>query len=249
MKRYDRFFEDFKLIFVNNAALMSHVHKIRYEIFCKELGRKENGPEKIEEDEFDTYSFHYLLQHKPSRQYAGTMRMVLPPSNNPDLLTPIEKYCLNAVDPNIINISKLPRGSFAEVSRLAVPKIFRNHTNNQKQIYTTSTNSNFGSTASNQYESPHASIGLYLTAAALFVLNQLDYIFIMIEPKLAHLLTHVGLHFEQMGEVVEYHGQRAPYYITPERLKKHLKPELKSLYYLITQQINNDLHRNHAYQR
>lgn len=246
MKKYDSLLEDFRLVFVNNDALMSHVHRIRYEIFCKELELEESNPKNVEKDEFDIYSFHYLLQHKRSNQFAGTMRMVLPPNNAPKLLTPLEKYCLNAVDPDIIDISKLPRGSFAEVSRLAIPKIFRKRAENQGKPYIISENSDLGAATSERRQFHHIAIGLYLTAAALFLLNRLDYIFIMIEPKFVPSLARVGLHFEQMGEVIEYHGQRAPFYITPESLNKYLKPELKPLYYLIIKQVGDDLRHHHT---
>ncbi|MEH6358922.1 MAG: PEP-CTERM/exosortase system-associated acyltransferase [Pseudomonadales bacterium] len=241
MSKYDSLLEDFQLVFVNNDSLMSHVHKIRYEIFCKELELEESNPKNVEQDEFDAYSFHYLLQHKRSNQYAGTMRMVLPPCHLPELLTPLEKYCLNAVDLNIIDISKLARGSFAEVSRLAVPKLFRKRAEDRGKPDITKA----GVTTPNRRQCPHIAIGLYLTAAALFLLNQLDYVFIMIEPKFVHSLARVGLQFEQMGEVVDYHGQRAPFFITPERLKKHLNPELKPLYSQIMKQVRDDLRLHH----
>jgi len=245
MSKYDSLLEDFRLIFVNNDALMSHVHKIRYEIFCKELELEESNPKNVEKDEFDTYSFHYLLQHKRSNQYAGTMRMVLPSRNSPNQLTPLEKHCLNAVDPNIIDITKLQQGSFAEVSRLAVPKFFRKRAEDQDKPSTVRANGNLVATIPDRRQCPHISVGLYLTAAALFLLHPLDYIFIMIEPKFAHSLARVGLQFEPMGRVIDYHGQRAPFFITPERLKKHLIPELKPLCSMIMKQVSDDLHHNH----
>jgi len=245
MNKYDSLLEDFRLVFVNCDALMSHVHKIRYEIFCKELELEESNPKNVEKDEFDTYSFHYLLQHKLSNQYAGTMRMVLPPGNKPELLTPIEKYCSEAIDRDIMDISKLPRGSFAEVSRLAVPRIFRKRADDQGKPYLVKGKASLGVTIPDRRQCPHIAVGLYLTAAALFLLNPLDYIFIMIEPNFVHSLARIGLQFEQMGKAIDYHGQRAPFFITPERLKKHLNPELKPLYAKIMKQVRADLRLNH----
>ena len=172
------------------------------------------------------------------------MRMVLPSSNSPDQLTPLEKHCLNAVDPNIIDIKKLQRGSFAEVSRLAVPKIFRKRAEDQDKPNIIKKNGSLLAKTPDRRQCPHIAVGLYLTAAALFLLNPLDYIFIMIEPKFAHSLARVGLQFEQMGKVVDYHGQRAPFFITPKGLKKHLIPELRTLYSIIMKQVRNDL-RHH----
>ena len=93
----------------------------------------------------------------------------------------------------------------------------------------------------NRRHFPHIAIGLYLATASLFVLKNLDYIFVMIEPRLARSLKRAGLHFEQMGGVIEYHGQRAPFFITPEMLNDHLKPDLKKLYLQVIQQVKKEL--------
>lgn len=236
----------FCLTFAHNAQLMAQVHKIRYDVFCTELGLEKGCPVGAEKDEFDAYSYHYLLQHKATGKYAGTVRMVLPPNGRPDLLLPIEKYCLDSIDPSIIDISKLPRGSFAEVSRLAVPKDFRKRAGEEGKPYIVSVDGDQITKTSERRHFPHISIGLYLAAASLFELNRLDYIFVMVEPRLTRSLKRVGLHFEQMGEVIEYHGLRAPFYITPEMLNKHLKPDLKKLYNGIIEQVSNDL-KKHEY--
>ena len=37
-------------------------------------------------------------------------------------------------------------------------------------------------------------------------------------------MKFIGIKFEQIGPVVEYHGKRAPYYINKSLLKKSLRP-------------------------
>jgi len=248
MKKPDCFIKYFQPVFANSNALKSQVHQIRYEVYCTELEFENGCPTNVEKDEFDAYSFHYLLQHKASNKFAGTMRMVLPPSGRPELLTPLEKYCLNAVNPSIIDITKLPRGSFAEVSRLAVPKLFRrrsgdfcNPKGSHDKFHVFGRKGNIVIKVPERRQSPNIATGLYLIAASLFVLKRLDYIFIMIDPKLAHSLTRVGLHFEQMGDAIEYHGLRAPFFITPEILNKYLSPELRPLQNQIMEQVSYDL--------
>lgn len=240
------FIKYFQLFYANTPELMAQVHKIRYDVFCSELGLEKGCPKDIEADEFDSHSYHYLLQHRPSQKYAGTIRIVLPPSDHPELITPIEKYCLDAVDQNIIDISQLPRGSFAEVSRLAVPADFRKRAGEAGKPYIVGSTQQNASEQNGRSNFPHIAIGLYLAAASLFTLKDLKYIFVMVEPRLARSMRRIGLHFEQMGDVIEYHGKRAPFYITPELLSEHLSPEVNNLYEHIKGEVRKGLSQNHC---
>jgi len=238
------FIKYFRLVYANTPDLIAQVHKIRYDVFCTELELEDNCPEDVEEDEFDTHAYHYLLQHRPSNTYAGTIRVVLPPSDHPELITPIEKFCFDAVDPSIIDIASLPRGSFAEVSRLAVPSNFRKRTGEAGKPYIVN-NTQIGSSANGRSNFPHIAIGLYLAAASLFTIKDLKYIFVMVEPRLARSMRRIGIRFEQMGDVIEYHGQRAPFYITPELLREHLSPEVDKLYQHIKSEVRKGLCLEH----
>jgi len=240
------FIKYFKLIYANSAELMSEVHKIRYDVFCTELELEKGCPPDVEADDFDPYSYHYLLQHRASKKFAGTIRMVLPPADRPELKTPIEKFCFDAIDLSILDITKLPRGSFAEVSRLAVPASFRKRAGESGKPYIIRNEKKADPSSDNRSNFPHIAIGLYLAAASLFTLKQLNYIFVMVEPRLARSLKRVGLYFEQMGAVIDYHGQRAPFYITPQMLDEHLKPNLKTLYQYIKDQVRKDLIYEHT---
>jgi hypothetical protein len=42
-------------------------------------------------------------------------------------------------------------------------------------------------------------------------------------------LRFVGIPFQQVGPVVEYHGQRAPYYISRKLLMEGLSPGFKKM--------------------
>ena len=51
----------------------------------------------------------------------------------------------------------------------------------------------------------------------------------MVEPRLARSMRFVGLPFEQIGPVIDYHGKRAPFYIQPQSVEENLKPDFKAL--------------------
>lgn len=251
MEKPSCFINYFQPVIASDRALKFQVYRIRYDVYCAELALEDTRADRIEVDEFDAYSLHYLLQHKATNQYAGTVRMVLPPKDRPELLIPLEKYCLDAVDPRILDIKKLPRGSFAEVSRLAVNKIFRRRKGDfgalkarHHRVMRGRKSENTVVNVTDRRESPNIAVGLYLIAAALFKLKRLDYIFIMIDPKLVGSLKRAGLYFEQMGDVVDYHGLRAPFFITPDNLAKFLKPEYWALQRNILEQVREDLEMN-----
>ena len=51
----------------------------------------------------------------------------------------------------------------------------------------------------------------------------------------------VGVKFKQIGPVVDYHGQRAPFYISGEALRKNLKPTFVKMFANIEKKVLEDL--------
>jgi hypothetical protein len=51
-------------------------------------------------------------------------------------------------------------------------------------------------------------------------------------------MKFVGIKFVQIGEPIEYHGLRAPYYINPEIFLENLSSGFKSLF----KEIQKDIH-------
>ena len=63
----------------------------------------------------------------------------------------------------------------------------------------------------------------------------------MTEPKIARSMGLVGIRFIQLGEPVDYHGLRAPYYINKDILFKYMSKGLKKLYLHIERDIAKSL--------
>jgi N-acyl amino acid synthase of PEP-CTERM/exosortase system len=61
----------------------------------------------------------------------------------------------------------------------------------------------------------------------------------MMEPRLARSMRFVGIQFEQIGPVVDYHGKRAPYYINPHLMMENLTPGFKIMLRDIRQSLNH----------
>ena len=67
------------------------------------------------------------------------------------------------------------------------------------------------------------------------------HVYVMMEPRLARSMKFVGIHFIQLGEAIDYHGLRAPYYINSTIFMENLSPGFKCLYKEISRDISKHL--------
>lgn len=235
----DNFRQYFEIKFAASTALREESFKIRHSVYCEELGwepLRENG---METDECDDYSFALLLVHKRTGQYAGTARLVIPPAQNPSCQLPFEQHCLSSVRADLIDLSKFERGSFSEISRLAVPEAFRrrlgekntpyviNEINLDKDVFSEEERRNF----------PNIAIGLYLSVIALVQMCHHKAMFVVVEPRLKKRLERLGLAFEQIGDEMDYHGTRALFYLPEHKYISALNPEILQLFDMLKSQL------------
>uniref|UniRef100_A0A486XQU0 PEP-CTERM/exosortase system-associated acyltransferase n=1 Tax=Rheinheimera sp. BAL341 TaxID=1708203 RepID=A0A486XQU0_9GAMM len=235
-ENFDRYFE---IKFAGSTSLREESFRIRHAVYCDELGWepiRENG---METDECDDYAFALLLVHKRTGQYAGTARLVIPPPDNPQSKLPFEAHCMESVKTELIDLSKFRRGSFSEISRLAVPEAFRrrlgekntpyvvNEINLDKDVFSEEERRNF----------PNIAIGLYLSIIALTQMCHHIAMFVVVEPRLKKRLERLGLDFEQIGEEMDYHGTRALFYLPEHKFVSALNPEVLQLFEHLKQQL------------
>ncbi len=199
-----------------------HVFRIRHNVYCEELNFENIRDNGLETDEFDDFSQYCLIHHNSSNRFAGTVRLVTP-SNEGELL-PIEKYCLDSITNNELDPRKFDRNEVCEISRLAVPHEFRRRQMDQFAGAATGA-INTKTYSENELRCfPFIAIGLYFSAAALAMKQGIKHAYVMMEPRLARSMRFIGIKFEQIGPVIDYHGRRAPYYINQELLLKNLTP-------------------------
>ncbi|PKG92983.1 PEP-CTERM/exosortase system-associated acyltransferase [Paraglaciecola sp. MB-3u-78] len=215
--------------------LQEESFKIRHNVYCDELKFEDKRINCMEQDAFDKQSTHCLIQHLPTGNYAGTVRIVK--SNNDQELLPIEKYCSSSIDNEKVHPKNFPRHEICEISRLAVPAQFRKR---QTDRYAGSATGVINEQIYSERELrcfPFIAVGLYLSAASICLRQDINHCFVMMEPRLARSLRFVGIPFEKVGPVVEYHGQRAPYYISRNLLMTGLTPGFKKMLYNIDKKI------------
>lgn len=222
----------FDVLFANTPELLEQVHRIRYDVYCREFHyeREEDCPGGMERDEYDPYSLHLLIVHKASHVGAGCVRMVRPPLDQPDFLLPMEHHCGHTLNHADRHPQRVPRNGLAEISRLAVHTSFRRRLGESE--------SPFGALAQGLDERerrtfPLVSLALFAGATALLALSQRPHMFVMIEPRLARRLQSLGFPFVQAGEAMDYHGLRAAYHVTVEECLQSWGDVMLQMYHFI----------------
>lgn len=213
------------------------VFRIRYRVYCEEFKYESADRFKDNEeecDEFDEHSLHCLIRHR-SGMPAGCVRMVPTNVNQLEDLLPFEKYCKKSLDEAFISRLNLDRNTMCEISRLAVDGAFRRRSGEAL--------TRFGEVdamdCSQQEKRTFSLIAVagFLAATALTDLTGRTNVFAMMEPFLPRLMHRSGIEFAQAGRDINYHGIRAPYFITTQAALESMKLELKELYQIIKQQI------------
>jgi len=232
------FQEYFDVELATTPEQMAKVYRIRYRVYCEEFGYEEakSFPDGQESDEFDAHSVHCLVIHKLSGMPAACVRVV-----NVDDQTqmPMEKYCSNSLDDKLFGEKTANRKTICEFSRLAVDGAFRRRAGEQA--------SRFGEISSmdcTKRELRTFSIIAIATFVSAFAVS--DHIsrhnaFAMMEPFLPRLLKRSGVVVSRVGEDVDYHGMRAPYFITTQSAVDGMPPELRELYDTIHQKFSREL--------
>jgi N-acyl amino acid synthase of PEP-CTERM/exosortase system len=236
----EAFNQFFEVVPANTDALRDVVYRIRYQVYCHELHFENEAdfPDGREIDEFDAHSVHCLLRHRPSGEFAGCVRLVLNKSNDPEPQLPLEHHCGDSLDKSALDFSQLDRGTFAEISRLAIVGRFRRRPGETENPQGVSEES-ASMTPSERRVFPHIALGLYLAAAAMSIRLGLSMVVVMMEPRLARHMKFFGIHFIKAGDTIDYHGMRGPYYgLVKDNLHK-IKPEISELLSVISNQLED----------
>jgi N-acyl amino acid synthase of PEP-CTERM/exosortase system len=220
----------FQVIPADSATLRKEVYRIRYEVYCREFKyeRATDFPDGLEHDSFDVQrSHHCLLLHRETGLLAGCVRLV---TNDPaDLNAPLpfeQGGNVSLKNPDIAAMIE-QRSQIGEISRLAVPATFRRRKSDPGSPIGELSIPDFSRNERRCF--PHIPMGLYLAAAAIGLKMNLDGVFAMMELRLVRHLRRFGIVFEQAGDIIDYHGQRAVFYINRDGLFKHLQPEIRAL--------------------
>jgi len=230
-----------KYFFVELAhtpEMKQKVYNIRYHVYCKEFEYEpiECCPDEMEKDEFDDVSLHCLITHKATAIPAACVRLVPTGLQGQNLQLPFEKYCAESLDVELIKQLGLERHKECEISRLAVDGVFRKRSG---EALTRFGDVNLKFSKEEERTFLLIAVAAFLAATALTELSGRTNVFAMMEPFLPRLLKRSGIIFQRVGKDIDYHGIRAPYFITTQSALDNMRPELLELYQWIHQQIED----------
>ena len=201
--------------------------RIRHQVFCHELAIFDSNEDGLESDIYDNYAEHCLIQHEKSKNYAGTMRLICPNDTTQDL--PISKFAKDFITKQHLHPENFPPEQTLEISRIAIPRHFRRRKGENDIALATG---GFDLASYSEIEMrcfPLIAVGLYMASAAYSKISGRKHVYMMIEPKLARSLSHIGIHVERIGKNFEYAGTRAPCYINYDDFILKLKPSFKNM--------------------
>lgn len=212
--------------------------RIRHEVYAKELGWEPTNDAGLEQDEYDDHAFHLLLLHRRSGKYAGCVRLVTQPNSFPDHLLPFEAHCSSALRKEPIDVATLTRGSFGEISRLAVPSFFRRRPGEQNKPFSMGDfDPKHELTESELRAVPNIAIGLYLGSLALASILEHNYAFALMEPRLCKRLARLGILFDAISDEIEWRGTRVVYAIDINKLEENFDTKILEFYILVKNEL------------
>lgn len=228
----------------NSKKSIEASFSIRHTVYAEELKLEPENELKLETDEFDSHSIHCLIQHVGRERFAGTVRIIR--SSSADEPLPIEKFCEDSITNDGLHPRNFAREDIVEISRLAVPSEFRRR---QMDKFDGAATGGINEDTYSEKELrcfPFIAIGLYLTATAVLMQLNIHHCYVMVEPRLARSMRLIGLEFEQIGPVVDYHGKRAPFFINPMKVPVNLKAGFNLLLSQIMEDIAQERTFEHA---
>ena len=210
-ENFERFF---RVEIATGREIVEQTQYVRYRVYCEEFGFEpiEKCPGERERDEFDDRSIHCLITHLGSNAPAGCVRMVPTLAEQPASPLPFEKYCREGLDQALLEEMALDRSSICEISRLAVDRNFRRRSGEHQTRFG---NPTIDFCEEEKRTLPFIAVSAYLAATAITARTGRTNVFAMMEPFLPRLLRRAGIRFTRVGRDVDYHGLRAPYFITP----------------------------------
>jgi N-acyl amino acid synthase of PEP-CTERM/exosortase system len=202
---YDTYFEVRR---ADTSALLDEAYRLRYQVYCVEnafLDPNQRIPGQ-ESDDDDDRSVHTLLVHKRTGLAAGTARVVLPGRQPGTRLLQIQRVLSSE---HRRTFDRLPLERTGEISRFAVSKEFRRRGGEERYpdvAYAEPPATTWGE----RRLMPHITFGLVRGLLEICVEHGITIICAVMEPALIRLVGRMGLDFEPLGGIVEYHGWRQP---------------------------------------
>lgn len=200
--------------------------RIRFQVYCIDNGFEDpaNSPDGLERDGFDSHSVHSVLTHSATGNAIGTVRLVLPEEDGERRVLPMQRIA-GAIAAD--GAAPFPVWRTAEISRFSIVKSFRHHIPDQ----------GFEARLSSEEWRKmlfHLPLGLIKSCVEMSVREGMTHWAAVMEPALLRLLTRLGIHFNPLGALVEYHGRRQPCWVDIGAMLARVHAERPDVWEVIT---------------
>jgi N-acyl amino acid synthase of PEP-CTERM/exosortase system len=223
---YDAYFD---VVRAGSLPLLDKVYALRYQVYCVENPFEPiaENPNERETDQYDAHSLHSLLVHRQSGIPVGTVRLILPEHHRQQIDLPIRHLCIDDLWTEISGLVPLRRT--AEISRFAIAKEFRRRAEDRGSIA-----GGLTEPGDPRRMIPQISLGLMRAIVEMAASASLTHLFAVMEPALLRMLQRLGIHFDNLGPIVNYHGRRQPCYCELDRLLARTARERREVWEIIT---------------
>ena len=200
--------------------------RVRFQVYCIDNGFEDpaDNPDGLERDGFDSHSAHSILTHNATGNAIGTVRLVLPDEDGERRVLPMQRIA-GAIAAD--DVAPFPVWRTAEISRFSIVKSFRHHTPDQ----------GFEAQLSSEEWRKmlfHLPLGLIKSCVEMSVREGMTHWAAVMEPALLRLLTRLGIHFNPLGSLVEYHGRRQPCWVDLDAMLARVHAERPDVWDVIT---------------
>ncbi len=187
--------EEYSLLLATTQEDFQAVKEIRNDVIINHYPDVEESKEYIFSQD-DEQSFIYLLQHKATKRYVGSVRIFFVNEHTPIEKIPMEK------DLHIKDIEHFTQNlPICEVSRFALSKSQIKHEDFSELRLRT-----------------YLSLALMSATRINFLLYHYSRIFAIMERSLHHILKRQSVAFDSIGDSIDFHGVRFPFVIKKEDL-------------------------------
>jgi N-acyl amino acid synthase of PEP-CTERM/exosortase system len=225
---YRRYF-DTVVVGDDDRELRNAAFRLRYQVYCVENRFEDpaDNPDGLEQDSYDERAALCLLLHKPSGSWAGAVRLILPSMAAPGQSFALQQVC---TDPMIADPEHFPVLEMAEVSRFCISKDFRKR---QGDALFPASNEP-GERQDERRVIPNMTLGLIEGLVRMSLDREIRYWCACMEPALLRLLARLGIHFQDIGQLVDYHGRRQPCMLKLETMLKEVRSERPDVWDILT---------------
>lgn len=221
--------ELFELRIATDDRTETDAFSVRWQVYCREYGYEpsEHFPDRCECDAADLRSVNVVAYYRATGTPVGCYRLLLADPAHLNSAFHVEEVCVQR-QPGSLPEQGTARLGCAELSRFCIIPSFRRCAAAADRTPPAGIDPRRW-----EAEAPHRlnlAALLWLSAAHLTVHLRLDYLFVLMEPRLHQLCRSAGFTFQPIGPAVDFRGKRVPYRTDRRALRELLRaPQTASL--------------------